>query len=585
MTMRDGSPGTTASEPRASRAPGHGPLCVGIRVAPGPVPAWFRLLLDALVASDGERLLEITVIARDAAGRGGAVDAPTGPGLRALGLLDQRVFGQRAAMYASFDLESWATGRGIPLGGGGTLAGRQAAESTDTPTADIVLDLTGGAPAPRADGGRDQRIWWLDGLPHSPGWPGVECPELARSVIRGSTALTVELMTHGPAGSAPVVLARATSPAHPCSPAMAAAFLAVSAEQLVVGELRKASQASLHPDAAAPGLAAPHFGSATTTGRQTPAPDRVSAGGRRAAIPVTAAYAGRSLLWTARRLGWVQQWRLQAGPRTPGDLGAEPSALRTTILPPRGHFWADPHAIDDGGAVYVFFEDFDYAAGRGGISALTIDAEGRPGPYVRALEADSHLSYPFVFRHRERVYMVPENAESGGVDLYEAVRLPDTWTLRRRLVTGKRLVDATLFEWDGKWWMFASLQQPFGLRGADALVLYMSDDPVEGEWTEHPESPVMADVTRSRPAGAPFVHEGRLYRPGQDGSRGYGWGIAVNEVLSLTPSHYAERRVHTVTPPPGRGVCGTHTMSLTDSLAVMDVCRWVPRRAARPEDE
>ena len=173
--------------------------------------------------------------------------------------------------------------------------------------------------------------------------------------------------------------------------------------------------------------------------------------------------------------------------------------------------------------------------------------------------------------------MVPESAEAESVNLYECVRIPDKWVFRRKLLTGVRLLDATLLEWQGLWWMFACLEQPFGLRGADTLALYMADDPVTGDWRRHPASPVMADVTGSRPAGALFAYDGRLYRPAQDGSHGYGWAIAVNEVVSLTTTHYAERRVSTVAPPPG--VRGTHTLNRAGGIAVMDAWQWVRRGA------
>ena len=60
-------------------------------------------------------------------------------------------------------------------------------------------------------------------------------------------------------------------------------------------------------------------------------------------------------------------------------------------------------------------------------------------------------------------------------------------------------------------------------------------------------------------------------------SYGYGWGIAMNEVVSLTPTHYAERRVATIAFGSGTGVCGTHTLNRSGGKVVMDACRWVRR--------
>ena len=232
--------------------------------------------------------------------------------------------------------------------------------------------------------------------------------------------------------------------------------------------------------------------------------------------------------------------------------------------------------------MHILFEEFLYEERRGRIAIITLDEDGRPGQARIALERDSHLSYPCAFKREGRLYMIPENAESGSLDLYECVELPDKWVRRRSLLEGVRVVDASLVEWQGLWWMFASLKAPAGLRTSVVLVLYSSEDPVNGAWQKHPLSPLLADVTNARPAGAPFVFGERLFRLAQDGSKSYGRAIAVNEVLSLTPTHFAERRVALVQPHWAKALCGTHTLNRAGRIVVMDECRYVRRRRVRP---
>jgi hypothetical protein len=337
---------------------------------------------------------------------------------------------------------------------------------------------------------------------------------------------------------------------------MSASFAAVSARQLIVAELQKARFARAS-DASE--------GAVDAKGGQ-----QVRMNGRKAAIP---RYLIRSAQWAGRRVGWSQEWRLLIG-RSGGNLGEDASSF-TRVAAPRGHFWADPCVVIEDGQPHVFFEDYEHRDRKGRIAVMTIGPSGRCGPAHRVLETDVHLSYPFVFRHQGRLYMVPESADAESVDLYECVHFPCDWVFRRNLLSGVRLVDATLARWNDVWWMFASYQHPDGLRGADLLMLYFSEDPVEGEWKRHPASPLMADVTRARSAGSLFVHSGRLYRPSQDGSRGYGSAIAINEVLQLDDRTYVERRVETVSPP--CGAFGTHTISRAGGIAVMDACAWMPR--------
>ena len=59
---------------------------------------------------------------------------------------------------------------------------------------------------------------------------------------------------------------------------------------------------------------------------------------------------------------------------------ALPSILRLRpILPPAGHFRADPHAVTAEDATHIFFEDFHYGDNKGRISVLTLGPDGQPG--------------------------------------------------------------------------------------------------------------------------------------------------------------------------------------------------------------
>jgi hypothetical protein len=569
------------TEAVAQSVVGPGGLQVAVRVGDAVVPAWIIMLLDAVADSASTELVAVTVAARDEA-PGDPTRAGRGPELKGLSWLDERLFGRRATLFAPEDLMHWADRRGIRVGEDDLAAtppvhGPSGDVQASAPQ--IVVDLSGRAAASRVADLAGREVWWLAGLPTTPGRLGAGYAEVAWSVIAGSTTLAVDLLMVAHGGTAPAVFATGVSPVHPCSPLMTAVYAATSALQLIVGELEKAGRAAL--------VAAPRASSATemppppesvrsqlAACERSPALERGPASRHRAFRDL--GYAARSARWGARRLGWVRQWCLLIGDGAPDDLVVDPLRLRP-VVPPAGHFWADPHLIEGVGTTHVLFEDFEFADRKGRISALTLDSSGRPGPARRVLEADTHLSYPFVFRYQGRLFMIPESAEAGSVDLYECTRVPDEWRFRRTLLTGVRLVDATLVEWQGLWWMFACVQQPLGLRGADLLVLYYAEDPVAGDWRVHPASPVAADVRGSRPAGAPFVRDGRLYRPAQDGSGGYGWGIAVKEVLSLTTAGFAERRVGIIKPPRARGVCGIHTLNRAGGVTVMDACRWVPR--------
>ena len=145
------------------------------------------------------------------------------------------------------------------------------------------------------------------------------------------------------------------------------------------------------------------------------------------------------------------------------------------------------------------------------------------GPPASALTRAYHVSYPFVFRHRDDIFMIPESLENETVDLYRAVDFPSGWVLEQRLLSGVYAVDATLFEESSRLWLFLNLAEP-GASLNDELHVYSSASLV-GPWVAHPENPVVSDVRRARPAGRIFRHGGRLIRPSQDCSHGYGTAV------------------------------------------------------------
>jgi hypothetical protein len=410
--------------------------------------------------------------------------------------------------------------------------------------------------------------------------PIVDPPGLTAAIIRGSQVTTFELQSRVPGRVEPEILDVGVCPMHPSSPILTGEYLAASARQLIVERLKAAGAdhgargANERMDAAR--LAA--IGKAASLRAPAPRP------APRPGLAMAGAFAVRTATRRVRKAALEKRWHLLVGNQTPGQLLPDPSRLKP-LVPRAGCYWADPFVVVHRDRTHVFFEEFVYASKRGRIGVVTLDAQGRPGIEHVALELDSHLSYPCVFAHEGRFYMVPETAGTGRVDLYECLDMPARWEYRRTLLSGVRLLDASLVEWDGLWWMFASLKKPAGLRTAELLVLYVSEDPVTGAWRPHPLSPLLADVTNARPAGAPFVFGDRLYRLAQDSSGSYGRGIALNEVLSLSPVDYSERRVATVRPDWAWGICGTHTLNRAGDMVVMDASRYVVRDPRRPRAE
>lgn len=258
-----------------------------------------------------------------------------------------------------------------------------------------------------------------------------------------------------------------------------------------------------------------------------------------------------------------ERW-VVAARRRPGSTNE-----RFTILhPPAGRFYADPFVAEHEGRTYVFFEEYRDADRKGVISCVEFGPGDKFGAPSVVLERASHLSYPFLFKWHGVWHMVPESGDHHTVDVYRADPFPHKWTHVATVLSGVDARDATLCEWNGRWWMFVTLCVPGGPR-ADELSLFFADSPL-GPWTAHPRNPIVSDVRGARSAGAVVVEDGALVRPAQDCSRGYGYAIALNRIDVLTEREYRESRIGTRTPSWHPRLSGTHTINCSEHYEVTD---------------
>ena len=223
--------------------------------------------------------------------------------------------------------------------------------------------------------------------------------------------------------------------------------------------------------------------------------------------------------------------------------------------------------IEESGKAWVFFEDFDYVTQRGRISCAEVQDIGIAN-IVTVLERPYHLSYPCVFHADNVMYMIPESASNGTVELYRCVHFPDRWILEKELFRA-RIVDTTVWMDDGLYWFFVTLRETRGF-GSQLWLFYAST--LTGEWMPHPGNPISSDVRNSRGAGAIFRHNGKLFRPSQDCSKHYGYSVTLNEVVVWDRFQYKERPFVTIGPSWERGLVGTHTYSHAGNVEIIDGC-------------
>ena len=249
------------------------------------------------------------------------------------------------------------------------------------------------------------------------------------------------------------------------------------------------------------------------------------------------------------------------------------------LIPPSDRFWADPFPIRMEGRYYIFFEEYLYAQGKAHISVIELDRKGIVSGPTEVLKLDCHLSYPFVFEWQGDSYMVPETGEKNVVELYRSVSFPFEWQLEKILLEANCPLDATLIEVKGRWWMFVNIQEQGVTVNWDELHLYYSESP-QGPWRAHARNPIVSDVRSARPAGRLFWSNNILFRPSQDSTMRYGYGMTINEVVHISAEQYVEKETVKILPSWDKRIIGVHTLNTCGDITVID-CLVKRRKFAR----
>jgi hypothetical protein len=178
-----------------------------------------------------------------------------------------------------------------------------------------------------------------------------------------------------------------------------------------------------------------------------------------------------------------------------------------------------------------------------------------------------HVSYPHLISDAGQLYCLPEASATRQVQLFRAVHFPDRWAPDRVLLRDFAGADSTVYRHRAKWWMFTGNHED---QDESHLYVFHADD-LFGPWLPHALNPVKCDLRSSRPAGPLFEHDGALYRPAQDGSVAYGGAVAVNRVLTLSPTEFAEETVNVLRPAPcGPRPHGLHTLTGAGGFTLVD---------------
>ena len=176
-----------------------------------------------------------------------------------------------------------------------------------------------------------------------------------------------------------------------------------------------------------------------------------------------------------------------------------------------------------------------------------------------------HASYPQIVHWNKSAYLFPEVSSGSSPVLIEfgLDGMPSGKKMYLKNLENKKLVDGTLFESNGSWYLFAGTSADSHQR----LDMYYSSS-LDSDFHTHPMSPIVLDPCSSRMAGPIFQKDGYIYRFGQDCSERYGGGLTISRVIELTPKSYHEERVGSMVL---EGALGPHSLLICKDKIWLDL--------------
>ena len=242
------------------------------------------------------------------------------------------------------------------------------------------------------------------------------------------------------------------------------------------------------------------------------------------------------------------------------------------LEPLAGTWIADPFVVNFQGRTLCFVEEYVRKTKRGRVAVFEIDGDSHQRLGV-ALKEDFHLSFPFVFESGGHLFMCPETAAVEEVRLYRCDGDVLEWKLHSVPLTKRKAVDSVITRSDGKWILLTNLDETGAGDFGCGVWAFKSFSLDESEWSPVSADPIWSDGDALRNGGL-IRDSGRDFRVGQFSDfAAYGTGFVVEEISLGNLSHPLRRQVASVLPEFRSDVSGTHHMTSTGSVTVVDYFR------------
>lgn len=256
-----------------------------------------------------------------------------------------------------------------------------------------------------------------------------------------------------------------------------------------------------------------------------------------------------------------------------GILSDKKNKIPFNVIPNTGEFWfADPIIFEDRKNAWMFVEAYNYQRQKGEIGVFDV-RENMLVNFRTIITTPTHMSYPFVFKHKKCFYMIPETGAANEVVLYKAESFPDKWKREKVILSEGVFRDTTLYQVTEDEYIMMTYRQVgkkcYNVKYYLTLFRFNMKD------YSLTEIDIMMDKNKcNRPAGPIISSDGELYRIAQKCDRAYGESIYIYKT-SLDFNINSDKKVYefrgqNIVLNDGRKPILVHTYSRGGGIEVID---------------
>ncbi len=189
-------------------------------------------------------------------------------------------------------------------------------------------------------------------------------------------------------------------------------------------------------------------------------------------------------------------------------------------------YQADPFGVEKDGELYVFYEEYLKNQSYAILKCSIYDKDLNKTDDRIILDDGTHKSFPFVFEHENKYYLMPESSALNKLVIYESLDFPFSWG-NEKVILNFACSDAILKKIENKWYLLYSKSKVDNEN--EILYMKFSDD-LFGDWEAQKEHIVKKDLYNSRNAGDIYKINYSYYRFAQNCLNQYGENIIVNKI-------------------------------------------------------